>query len=342
METLASSFDDALEMITVNGQKQKDVQAAHEEVTQVLTADTKLREWGIWPILIGSYARSTAVYPGNDVDVFLRLTNLDISASPLVVYDRIAAVLRDAYPDSVEDEPPRRAVKVSFEKVGEGFSIDAVPAVPWGTNWGIPGRDRTVWASATPEARWVLTNPLSLKDLTTTMNATAFVGSRGAYVPTVKLIRQIRAYHRGSERPRGLFFELMTYWAFAGGLPGESFAEFLSAALNSCVQQLDDCLAGNMILDPVLATPFAPAPSQQELSDARAAFAPLAVSATSALDMDECGAAAAWRAIVGRNERGWCITLPDGCGEDGRRIDSVRVVSSRGRREGGRYGRPVA
>lgn len=46
--------------------------------------------------MIGSYARNTGVYPGNDVDVFTKLTKLDTSASPTGVFELVCKLLTTA------------------------------------------------------------------------------------------------------------------------------------------------------------------------------------------------------------------------------------------------------
>ena len=340
MQTIASSFSDAIQCVTVNGEKRDAVIAAHTEVGRFLSDSEILAGWGIAPILTGSYARSTSIYPGNDVDIFARFRGLDASASPTELYDHVATVLRGAYGDRVEAEPPRRAVKVRFEHVGEDFSIDVVPAIPWEQNWAIPNRDRALWAAKSEGDRWVETNPVRLNEMTSAQNEMPTVNGRGAYVPVVKLLRQAREFHLGDARPSGFFFELMAYWAFEWGLSGSTFAELTAGALHSCAEQLDACVKGDMVVEPAMGTPFHPAPSIDDLSAARIKFADLAARAQHALDAaDECEAAAIWRQITGRNERGWCISLPDGCDESGKRIESVSAVLSRGRREGGRYGR---
>ncbi len=74
METLNEQFAQAVRNVTVSGNKRDRAIAAHTEVRELLEADTELADWGIETLLIGSYARQTARYPGKDVDVFLRLS----------------------------------------------------------------------------------------------------------------------------------------------------------------------------------------------------------------------------------------------------------------------------
>src|SRR3954464_3376889 len=93
MATLRNQFSDALTNIEVNGDKRARAMTAHTEIQDVLLADEQLRDWGINARLIGSYSRHTARYPGKDVDVFARFEQLDTSAMPRTVYERVQAVL---------------------------------------------------------------------------------------------------------------------------------------------------------------------------------------------------------------------------------------------------------
>ena len=81
MANLRSQFEQALTNIEVNGQKRKRAIDAHTEIRELLQQDEQLKEWGVEPLLIGSYGRDTGIYPGKDVDVFLRFTKLDTRAS---------------------------------------------------------------------------------------------------------------------------------------------------------------------------------------------------------------------------------------------------------------------
>ena len=96
METLAKQFDEALALIGI-GEKSKRAQAAHEEVRKVLETSEALRKWGVDTILIGSYARNTAIYPGKDVDVFSKMTKLDTSTSPKTVFEAVRDSLVSHY-----------------------------------------------------------------------------------------------------------------------------------------------------------------------------------------------------------------------------------------------------
>ena len=91
-ETLPDRFRSALTIIEVSGDKAKRAQEAHAELRDHLAAAPTLIERGVQTLLIGSYRRQTGIYPGKDVDVFVKLTKLDTSTSPA---DAFAAV-RDA------------------------------------------------------------------------------------------------------------------------------------------------------------------------------------------------------------------------------------------------------
>lgn len=108
METLPQQFDDALRAIEITKTKRDRVVAAHKEIRKLLHADPLLVAWGIETVLIGSYARRTGIYPGKDVDVFLKLTELTTSANPQEIFDLVETIICDAYGDRAE--PQRRSI----------------------------------------------------------------------------------------------------------------------------------------------------------------------------------------------------------------------------------------
>ncbi|WP_217913847.1 nucleotidyltransferase domain-containing protein [Miltoncostaea marina] len=329
METLPDQFKKALARIEVNGEKRERAISAHTEIREVPEADETLREWGIDSILIGSYARHTGIHPGKDVDVFMRLTELTTDADPGEVFDHVAKVLTDEYGERASRQ--RRSIKVDFEV--DGFAVDAVPAVRSGSRWAIPSRDTDTWGD--PDAdRWVETDPLKLGSLTTAMNKDPKVDGQGAYVPTVKLVRQTRKHHLGDAKPGGLYFELLAYRSFEAGVPGESFAEIFAAALRLIADQL---ASADELTDSALDKPYEPAPEQEELDHAAEVFGELADDAAAALTMERCPAAVIWRRILGDNDRGACFPLPDGCDDEGRSISRVTSTGAVGSREAGGF-----
>jgi hypothetical protein len=239
MERLEEQFEGALARIEVSGPKRDRAIKAHEEMRGVLEADPKLQEWGIETVLIGSYARRTGIYPGKDVDVFVKLTKLTTeSAQPATVYNRVRDVLVDHYGDRAK--PQARSIKVEFDFDGDGFAVDAVPAVRMGERWGIPRRKTELWESPDVAERWVETDPEKLAELTTERNKSPKVGPQGAYVPTVKLLRQTRRHHLGDQKPGGLYFEILTFWAYqSGAITGDCFAEILEGCGDALFYYVD-------------------------------------------------------------------------------------------------------
>jgi hypothetical protein len=330
METLPTQFNDALTAIEVNGKKRDRVIAAHKEIRELLEADQKLCALGVDTILIGSYARHTGIYPGKDVDVFVKLTKLDSTADPAAVFDAVKRVLIAKYGERAE--PQRRAVKVSFGD--DGFSVDAVPAVTLGRRWALPNHDPDKWGS--PDERWIETDPEKMTALTEQRNKSPRVGERGAYVPTVKLMRQTRRQHLGDNKPGGLYFEILTYWAFKNAeVEGSSFAEIFTSALRSVATQLG---SSKPLVNPALETTYEPAPKDTERRTAASTFDGLATKAEKALKEDKCPAAVMWREILGTNDRGECFPLPPGCDATGKAIGSIASVSARGSREAHGFG----
>jgi hypothetical protein len=251
MEDLAEQFKKALARIEISGDKRERAIAAHTEIREVLEGSEALCALGVDTALIGSYARQTGIYPGKDVDVFVKLTKLDTSAPPQDVYNAVRDVLVAKYGDRAEEQP--RSIKVSFDTDGDGFSVDAVPAVQMGSRWAIPRRDRERWESPDTSERWVETDPEHLGKLTGLLNGKLKVDGQGAYVPTVKLVRQTRRHNMRDSKPGGLYFELLTYWAFLGGaVNGDCFAQIFAEMLRAIANQL---VSGQVVVDPVLERP---------------------------------------------------------------------------------------
>lgn len=332
MFPLASNFRTALSLIEIDGRLRDFASDAHREIRELLEGDVVLARWGVDTVVIGSYARRTGIFPGKDVDVFTKLTRLRAAdVEPITIYERVLKVLRDHYGDRVTAQP--RSVKVSFDTHGYEFSVDAVPAVRYRSRWAIPRRDRGTWED--PDERWVETDPEVLTKLTSKRNRQPLVDGQGAYVPVVKLIRQTRSHHLGKAKPGGFYFELMTYWAFeCGDASGDGFGAILATTLANIAGQLR---TGAPVIDPVLGTPYKPSPEAGDLAAAAQLFGSLAERARTAVQAERCPAGAAWRQLLGLNERGWCFPLPDGCDADGRALQVVGAGASRPSREPGAF-----
>ncbi len=349
MATLRSQFNLALTNIEINGKKADRARAAHEEIRSVLEADKQLLEWGVDTILIGSYSRDTGIYPGKDVDVFVKLTELDTGAMPKDVYGAVRDALVREYGDA--DDGGRatqqaRSIKVAFRDEDDpddenaSFSIDSVPAVKDAMRWAIPTKDRNRWTGGS--GRWVTTDPEqfgTLSSMLSTSLASPAVGGRNAYKPIVKLARQARRIHVGDPRPGGLFIEFMVYEAWSAGLVAGSEWDPLFARTLRCVADRLTVAPWVPILDPALGTPVEPPVAEKDLTDAAEAFRRLADLADNALVADNCEAAAKWREILGGNDRADPVfPWPPGCGGTGAAASSTLIVARRGREEAQGFG----
>lgn len=341
METLEAQFAQAVRNVTVTGNKRDRAIKAHTEVRELLEADAQLCEWGIKTILIGSYARQTARYPGKDVDIFLRFTALSVRHDPEKIYNAVERVLVGRY--GLKDEDPdgrvtrqSRSLKIDFPDPEDpwgdnSFSIDAVPAVPWQENWGIPNRDRDLWSN--DDKRWIKTNPVKFAADTNTLSTAMWsptVAGENAYRPIIRLLRQIRHEHLGEQRPGGLFTEVAAYYVWDEDLvTGTTWAELLTATLEQVAQRFAD-VAEKGLPDPVLGSPMKPALESWQWTLASQTLKALAAKAREALDSDRCRAANIWRDILGTNDRGQVLPLPDGCDAAGFPVGSITAVSAVG------------
>lgn len=320
MATLPEQFKKALSNIEPDSADVANAAAAHAEVRKVLQADSLLKGWGIDPILIGSYSREVSIRRVKDVDVFGRLTDPPADLRPGRVLDEFDRVLTAKYGSRVE--PQHRSFKVDF--LAYGLSVDAVPARPSGDHWEIPSR---------PDARgrWVPTNPTRLGELTSQMNSDyrfGKIGSQGAYVPTVKMIRQIRRNLLQKAPPGGLYLEICLYWVFERDMSSQTtWAGYLTKALEGLPKVLRDA-ANNGLEDPTLPDSIiSTRATNAELRTAADAFAGAAELADDAIrDPDECEAAAKWGELFGANDDGTVFEPPAHCASRGAgQASSVRV-----------------
>jgi hypothetical protein len=341
MDTLPTEFRLAVRNVTISGTKRARAIKAHTEVRALLEADPVLCGWGIDTRLIGSYARHTARYPGKDVDVFLRLARLTTADDPGTVYDGVARVVTEKYGEKDVDPGGRvtkqpRSLKIAFSDPDEtdsdlSFSIDAVPAVPYGEHWGIPNRDTDAWRD--PERRWVLTDPIEFADRSdrlSTSRTSPTVDGGNAYCPVVRLLRQARHVHLGEDRPGGLYTEVAAYHAWqAGAVVGGSWAELLAGSLRE-VANLFRAAATAGLTDPVLGTQMKPELTAEQWHHAGGVFERLASTAAEALQAERCRAAFLWRRVLGENDLGQILPLPSGCDANGFPVAAIAAVAYTG------------
>lgn len=321
MAHLGEQFKQVLTNIEPNTDDVTNAAAAHANVRKVLKADYTLASWGIDPILIGSYAREVSILRVKDVDVFGRLTTPPDSLTPGKALDEFGRVLDKAYGDRVK--PQHRSFMVDFPDFG--LTVDAVPARRCGDHWELPSR---------PEARakWVETNPTQLGQLATDMNKDSRypqIGSQGVYVPTVKMVRQIRRAQLGKTPPGGLYLEICAYSAFKDGLGTHStWAGYLTAALRGIADILEDAVEGDLkdpTLDNSTISTKATDDERQKAADAFVAAAELAAKALK--ETDPCQSAVLWAQLFGDNDDGPVFELPANCNADGTTRSAATLIT---------------
>ena len=322
--------------------------AAHVEVRSVLRADGQLRGHGLDDILIGSYARRVSIWPGKDVDVFGRLTHHDVNTiTPDAAYVMFGAALQP-FAEQGRLTPQPRSYKVDYrrgrmpgeqflrtaaaergwarprvdriarelDQLAFEFSVDVVPAVAWGDHYGIPEVGRNVTTGERYRTgHWRLTDPVELTNVTQERNRAPRIGGVGAYVRTVKAIRQVKAHHLPGVKPSALFYEFMLHDGFTeGAITGASWADITASALAYVSTRLHG-IGERPVCDPVLNEEYQPAPASGDLTACTTAFDDVAWAAQRAVRAStRCQAAIEWRQVFGGNEEhDHVFPLPPGC-----------------------------
>lgn len=325
--------------------------AAHVEVRAVLRASAELRAHGLDDVLIGSYARRVSNWPGKDVDVLGRLMEETVNTLfPDTAYGMFGRALQP-FADQGRLVPQPRSFKVEFgpgrypsaqfirtaaqeygwgaarvaraiaglDRLGFEFSVDVVPAVRWDDHYGIPEVGLMVQTGERYRTgRWRLTSPVKLTEETQLRNRRPLVAGVGGFVRTVKAVKQVKSHHLAGTKPSALYHEFILHEGFDdGAVDGESWADLTSSALSYISGRLSDANA-RPVCDPILNSPYDPAPTAGELNEAGKVFDELARRARFALIADRCQAAIEWRYVFGGNGKlDRVFPLPAGCRSTG-------------------------
>jgi len=163
-------------------------------------------------ILVGSYARRTAVRPLNDIDIFLTLDPAvhghRRSSSPLLLLEDLQRALRTCY----SDPGPRTRIQgrsVNIEFSGTGIGFDIIPAFGNDNrsgNYDIPDRHQSIWIKTNPELHKVKC-----------VEANDRAG--GALNQLIKAAKHWNSLQRdanGDKPLRSFHLEVMSYGAFPG------------------------------------------------------------------------------------------------------------------------------
>jgi hypothetical protein len=150
-------------------------------------------------------------------------------------------------------------------------------------------------------------------------------------VRTVKGVRQVKSHHLTGAKPSGLFYEFVLFEGFSdGSIDGDNWADLSASALSFIARRLGDAHS-RPVCDPILGTPYDPAPSVSELGEAAKKFDEIARRARHALIADRCQTAIEWRYIFGSNSKADPVfPLPPGCRSTGAEMGSAAANTAVG------------
>lgn len=290
MAELATAFQTAQSNIEPSEDDWDNAPAAHDEVGQILAAHGDLKDWGVNPILIGSYGRRVSIRRVYDVDMFCRLDDYPEELEPSEILDAVYAALSAVYEEGAIERFDR-SVTVEIPNA-DGLYVDVVPARPVGESWEIP----------TKSGDWIPTNPIEMTRLKECMNE----AHDGKYVPCVKLLRQVRRNLMGRTKLGGFTVEMAFYTACdEGNVSGTSMAEFFASAMEGVSDVLNRMADGFGLPDPSMPGEVLEFDEESEFSQAAEVFADASIEARAAFEMDESEAGRAalkLQKILGSND----------------------------------------
>jgi hypothetical protein len=246
-------------------------------------------------VLVGSYARKTAIRPLNDIDVFIELDATQWAArrraAPVLLLEDVQRSLRACY-GATAPTTRIQGRSVNIEFTGTGIGYDIIPAFivsspGSGTIYEIPDRTRQTW---------IKTNPESHRQRCVDANARA-----GGMLN--RLIKAAKYWNRGRATPAGdkplssFHLEAMAYHALPQA-PQDERTGFLSV-LRSLQQAVTQKCSDPAGLGPNLDATWTSAERQR----AQAALADAVSGASRAIACERAGdhaqACQSWRALLG-------------------------------------------
>lgn len=316
MPELATSFKTAQSNVEPSADDWDNAPVAHDEIGRILASDEKLNEWGVNPILIGSYGRRVSIRRVLDVDMFCRLDEYPDGLRASEILGRVYEVLVNHY-DRKSVTKFDRSITVLIPD-SDGLYVDVVPGREAGEAWEIPTRD----------GEWIQTNPVRMTELKESKNAEF----DDMYVPCVKLLRQVRRNLLGRAKPGGFAVEMAFFTACEERLvSGRSMAEFFASAVEGVAEIFRRIVEeGYDMPDPSMDGEVLEFDEESDFETALAKFSAAAVDARRAyaMDHDEAGKAALLlQGIFGSNEDfSNVFPMPSGYDPDGNKRASVAEV----------------
>ncbi|MCB9544016.1 MAG: nucleotidyltransferase [Myxococcales bacterium] len=231
--------------------------------------------------LTGSFARSTAIEPLADVDVFLVLDPrlATRATAPKELLRSVQTAVKKAMPGDAVAALQNHSIGLTY--AGNDLRLDLVPALPEGEHYWIPD---------IPRGNWIRTSPRRQKALLDAADHRA--GSK--LRPLIRLAKAAR--RKGFGKLGSYHLEVMSLTAFASPPPdyARGFAMLLAHLGDKVIQHIQDPTGGD---GPRLSLPLAERQDLQRRLNAATATAERALhlGATGALDK----AHAQWRHLFG-------------------------------------------
>lgn len=157
MANVRESFDRFLRSLELTPAEQERASNQQSDLRERLRA--RLPGW-VRDVLVGSYARRTAIRPLNDIDIFVELDKTRWaerrSAAPVLLLEDVQRELRACYGST----PPTTRIQgrsVNIDFAGTGIGYDIIPAFKIGGTvdqsiYEIPDRSQQVWIKTNPES----------------------------------------------------------------------------------------------------------------------------------------------------------------------------------------------
>lgn len=152
MVTVSQAMNTFLSNLELADKERENAKRQRNDIRIHLEKELSVKEF----LLSGSFKRRTAIFPLNDIDLFVVLDGIahdDLKKSaPIQTLKKIQKILNDAYPTKKE-YPIIQSRSVNIDFIGTGLAFDVVPAFPDGDNkYIIPDRDINGWIKTNPRA----------------------------------------------------------------------------------------------------------------------------------------------------------------------------------------------